>query len=70
MLRGLDDITVMLDDHILKAQVMLMSGGGDGGGGGGGCGCGCGCGGVGGGGGGGAYNHIIAPRDNDAGDAG
>ena len=68
MLRGLDDITVMLDDHILKAQVMLMSGGGDGGGGGGGCGCGCG--GVGVGGGGGAYNHIIAPRDNDAGDAG
>ncbi len=30
VLRGLDDISAMLDDHILKAQVMVMIGGGGG----------------------------------------
>jgi hypothetical protein len=30
VLRGLDDISAMLDDHILKAQVMLIIGGGSG----------------------------------------
>jgi hypothetical protein len=30
VLRGLDDISAMLDDHILKAQVMLMIGAGGG----------------------------------------